>query len=312
MTGLRLAPSHLSVVVPTRDRPAMLDVCLQSLRAALADSDELLVVDSASKDPEVANVALRHGAIYVRCDEPGASRARNEGWTRAAFPLVAFVDDDVRVSVGWASALRGVVADHPEVAFVTGKVDLPPGLGATERPVAVKLDLEPAQLDGSTVGVFGHSANLAVRRDVLQAVDGFDELLGAGGRFRAAEDNDLFDRLVAAGFTGRYEPAVDGYHEQWRGRSEKVRLAWSYGVGMGARLRKLAVTDRARARRVAVDWLWTHGASRLAQAVRHRYEFEIAVILARVAGTAVGLVTSAAVPVRDGHLRSRSAAGPRS
>ena len=45
-----------------------------------------------------------------------------------------------------------------------------------------------------------------------------------GTPFRAAEDNDLFDRFFAAGYLGRYEPAGNGWHEQWRTRSQLVKL----------------------------------------------------------------------------------------
>ncbi|HZY76948.1 MAG TPA: glycosyltransferase, partial [Jatrophihabitantaceae bacterium] len=71
----------VTVVVPTRDRPGQLETCLASLRAALDESDELVVADSASLDPDaVAAVARGAGATLVRCARPGVGRARNAGW----------------------------------------------------------------------------------------------------------------------------------------------------------------------------------------------------------------------------------------
>jgi len=153
--------------------------------------------------------------------------------------------------------------------------------------------------------VLGHSANLVVRRDALERVAGFDELMGAGARFRAAEDNDLFDRLLDQGYSGRYEPSVQAWHEQWRSRSMLIRLDWAYGIGTGARIRKLWSTDRPRAREVARSFMWEYALRRLPQAIKRRYEFEVAVVLARLGGTALGVVASMTVRVSAGQFSPR-------
>jgi glycosyltransferase involved in cell wall biosynthesis len=296
---------EVSVVVPTRDRPQMLSTCLASIAASLGPGDELIVVDSASSSPEVEPVAVAAGATYVRVDEPGASRARNVGWRTAHHELVAFVDDDVRVAPSWADGIRAVFRAHPEVAFLTGRIGIPPEQGLVERPVALKEEEEPAILTRLTAGVLGHSANLVVRREALARVNGFDELMGAGARFRAAEDNDLFDRLLDQDFAGRYEPAVQAWHDQWRTRMMLVRLDWAYGIGTGARIRKLWSTDRLRARSVVRTHVWEYARSRLPSAIRRRYEFEVATVLARLGGTAVGVVASMRTRVAAGHLSPR-------
>jgi glycosyltransferase involved in cell wall biosynthesis len=277
----------LTVVVPTRDRPAHLAACLEALSLVVGDDDEVVVVDSAS----VAPVAVAaEGVRVIRLDEPGTSRARNAGWRSASHDVVAFVDDDVRVAPGWADAVRNAIVD-PSVAFVTGR--LAPG-GPAERLVAVKDDDAAAVLDASTAGTLGHAANLAVRRSALVAVGGFDERLGPGSRFRAAEDLDLFDRLLAAGFVGRYEPTASGVHDQWRDRRQLLALDWGYGIGAGARLAKLARADRSRLRGAMRDWIWRAGIrDGVVGAARQRHEFGVATAVARLAGTAVGFIDAA-------------------
>ena len=167
-------------------------------------------------------------------------------------------------------------------------------------------DEEPATLDASTQGTIGHSASLGVRRSALERLGGFDESLGAGARFCSAPEVDLFDRLFAGGLTGRYEPAARAWHDQWRGRADKVRLDWRYGVGSGARIVKLARTDRRRATALTRDLLWDRGIRGAATDLRNRYELGAATKLARVAGTLVGAAAAATVPVRDGHFAPRS------
>ena len=171
----------------------------------------------------------------MRCGWPGTSRARNLGARAAAADAIAFVDDDVRVSPDWAPGLRACLDAHPEVAFITGRITVPEHQRDAHRPVAVADHDRPLEFAGVDTAVLGHGANMAVRRPPFEAVGGFDESFGPGARYRAAEDHDLFDRLLAAGFAGRYEPAVAAEHEQWRQRWALVGLEWAYGVGTGAR-----------------------------------------------------------------------------
>jgi glycosyltransferase involved in cell wall biosynthesis len=279
----------------------MLRECLLSLRASLGPEDELLVVDSASSDPDVRVVAAEHGATYLRAELPGASRARNVGWRAARHDVIAFVDDDVRVGPGWATALGRVFASRPSVTFVTGRIRLPPGMAWTDVPVSTKDAAEPAVLEKASTGVLGHSANLAIRRHALRAVGGFDERLGAGGDFMAAEDNDLWDRLLAAGFMGRYEPAAVAWHEQWRTRRQLLRVNWGYGYGSGARIAKLVRSDRRRAREAARVVFWDWG---LADVFRWLPRFRYAALFAllRPVAATMGLVRALSVPLRHGHL----------
>lgn len=283
----------ISVVVPTRDRPALLEACLAALAAALGPDDQLIVADSASTRPVSLGPQVGGRAEVVRCELPGASRARNAGWRRARHQLVAFVDDDIRVTPGWADAIRACAAAHPEAAFFTGRVSVPPSGPPVSRPVAVLDRDEPAVIDAASTGSLGHGANLVVRRAALEAVGGFDERLGPGTRLHAAEDYDLFDRLLARGMTGRYEPSVSVHHEQWRDRRALLRLDWSYGIGGGARLVKLARTDRARARRAATVAFWTWGLRPAIRDLAAGYQFGFAYAMARVAGTVVGLARGA-------------------
>jgi hypothetical protein len=140
---------------------------------------------------------------------------------------------------------------------------------------------------------------------VLEQVGGFDESLGAGARFQSAPEVDLFDRLFAAGLSGRYEPAARAWHEQWRTSGDKVHLDWRYGVGTGARVVKLLRSDRRRALRVARDAMWDRGLRRAASDLRHGYRLGAATALARTAGVVAGVVRAAPVRVRDGHFVER-------
>ncbi len=146
---------------------------------------------------------------------------------------------------------------------------------------------------------------MAVRRGALSAIGGWDEALGAGGRFRSAPELDLFDRLLAAGWVGRFVPAARARHHQWRSDGALLRLHFRYAMGAGARMAKLARTDRQRLRLVAKENWWSWGVADLGRCVRSRYKRGVALALLRLVGFAVGYAEARFTPVVDGHYRPR-------
>jgi glycosyltransferase involved in cell wall biosynthesis len=90
--------SAFSVVIPTHNRPALLEEALGSLAIQTIDSWEAIVVDDASETP-VAIEALRkkfgHRLRAIRHEESrGGAAAKNTGIDAASAPVVAFLDDD--------------------------------------------------------------------------------------------------------------------------------------------------------------------------------------------------------------------------
>ncbi|MDQ1696683.1 MAG: hypothetical protein QOJ03_2036 [Frankiaceae bacterium] len=305
MRCFRLVPP-VSVVVASRDRPEQLARCLASVRAALRDGDELVVVDSASvRRDEVAAVAHRYADRLVRAERPGVNRARNLGWRASRHDVVLFTDDDVVVDAGWAQAFADATERHPEAGFVTGRIDVPPGQPFPRREIALKREQEPQVFDRRSVVNLGHGASMATRREVLDRVDGWDEAMGAGGHFRSAPEVDLFDRILATGWTGRYEPSALAFHEQWRDMDEIVQLDFNYGMGNGARIAKLVRSDRHRARLVAANAFWHWGIAIALTQWRNGDRRLAKATIYRVAANAIGLMRGLATPVEAGHYRPR-------
>jgi glycosyltransferase involved in cell wall biosynthesis len=295
----------LSVIVPTRGRPDLLDAALSSLRESLADDDELVVVESGSEQPEpVWEVARRHGATLLVADQPGVSKARNLGWQQARHDHVAFIDDDIRVQPGWATAMATGLAAHPRAAFVSGRIDLPEGQGTLA--LTVKDDADVQEFDRRSGGVIGHSANLGMHRAVLAEVGGFDETMGPGSRWPAGEDPDLLDRVLATGAHGWYAPDAAAHHEHWRRFRQYVVLQHRYGIGSGARLAKLVRADRVRFRVIVADDVWRWGVASVFRELLKRDWLRAAGSLLRVLGMVRGFATAIFVPVREGHFRGRA------
>jgi glycosyltransferase involved in cell wall biosynthesis len=294
----------LSVVIATRDRPELLDRCLKALAASLGPGDEILVCDSASRDPRVKDVSDRNAARWVRLEQAGTSRARNAGWRDATNEVVAFIDDDVFVAEGWARAARRAMRDFTDVAFVTGRVTVPPWQPDVTHPVAVDDYAEIDEIAPGDPRPRGGSGNLVIRRGALMRVGGFDEALGPGARFRSAEDKDLFDRLLLCAVRGRFDPEVLAFHEQWRSRTDRLRVDWAYAIGGGARVAKLLRLDRRQARRVAKEVFLRWGLFGLLHAIRQRYKTGVAAASLRLIGASWGFVIGLTARVVDGHFRT--------
>jgi glycosyltransferase involved in cell wall biosynthesis len=217
----------VSVVVACRDRADLLRGSLPALVTSLRPGDELLVVDAASRTSEVAQVAAAAGAVVVRSLRPGAAAARNAGWRAARHDLIAFTDDDCRPEPDWSAAVDRALA---ELGAVCGRV-LADGAGH----LSVLTSEEPRDYSrGDDMRGWGHGANVAVRREALETVDGWDERLGPGTPWPGAEDKDLIRRLLSAGYRVGFRPVVAVRHLQWRSRREALRAELGYAKGSGA------------------------------------------------------------------------------
>ena len=297
MTG---ADTPVAVVVCSRDRPAFLAEALPAVLAALRPQDELVVVDSASRDPSVGEVAREAGVRVVRCEQPGLARARNAGIAVTTAPIVGFTDDDCRPATGWTGLAAEVFAGDPELAFVSGRVVADREDGPV---VAVKDDADPRRVQGDAdpTGV-GHGADMFFRRVALDAIGGFDERLGAGSALRAGEDIDVFYRLLRLGWAGAYDPRLVVTHVQWRSAGEVLRLRYGYGIGAGAVAMKAVRMDGGLGWRMLGARLWDGGLLVSARALRNGHRAGVPGGVLRAAGAAVGAARAAVLPLHAGHF----------
>lgn len=310
------ASPPITVVIATRDRIILLRDALEAIRASLRRHDRVIVVDSASQGMGAQDTARAAGATVVRCEEPGTCRARNAGWRAATTDVVAFTDDDCLPEPGWVEALSRSFASDSEPDFVTGRIV--PDAPTTKRAqlsLSVHLAAEPATFDGDAdVETLGHGANMAWRREALERIGGFDELLGPGAPLRAAEDQDVFWRALRLGCVGRFEPDAVVVHRQWRGRARQLRAYYGYGVGSGAfALKRLELDDTAPGSRPspgerrslhvgARRLIWGRGRSAVARSLADHYEMGVLAEVAKLAGALRGARIAMRMPLVDGHF----------
>jgi glycosyltransferase involved in cell wall biosynthesis len=210
----------VSVVIPSRDRPAGVARLLEALRHQTIGIHrfEVIVVDDGSElpsSPEPEGLRLRL-IRHERSRGPGA--ARNSGWRAAHAPLVAFIDDDCVPAEGWLEGL--LAAADGDQLVVQGSV----------RPKAERRAPLSHTIEVGGISPLFVSANIAYPRALLEHLDGFDE------RFRrAGEDAELGARAMQAGAGARFAPDALVYHDV-RDLSvvEHIRhtLKWMDAVGV--------------------------------------------------------------------------------
>ncbi|WP_030763007.1 glycosyltransferase family 2 protein [Streptomyces sp. NRRL F-2664] len=197
MPPAAVLPPAYAIVVPTLGRPS-LRACLDAVAAATADGHRpvriVLVHDRPGPDGTLPALdvppALRPITTVVAGRARGPAAARNTGMRAAGpVPWIVFLDDDVVPGPGWGDDLaRDLVSASGDTAAVTARIDvpLPPGR-------------RPTDWERNTAGLATArwiTADMAFRREALEAAGGFDE------RFRRAfrEDAELALRLIEGGW----------------------------------------------------------------------------------------------------------------
>lgn len=112
----------VTVVMPTRDRRALLEAAVESVLAQSYRRFELIVVDDGSRDDTAAYLeGIADARVRVlRTDGVGACGARNRALDEARGGLVAYLDDDNRFDPHWLRAVVATLDGRPEAQACYG------------------------------------------------------------------------------------------------------------------------------------------------------------------------------------------------
>ena len=219
----------VSIVIPFRDEPRFLRTCVDSISSTtLHDRVELVLIDNGSTDLETQTLMER---LETRSDVRLLHDPRpynwaclsNDGARAASGELLIFLNNDIEARTeGWLAALRAQ-ALRPDVAAVGARLLYPDGrlqhcgivvglTGAAGHPLVGLAPersgyLHMARVTRECSAVTG--ACLAVRREVFEELDGFDEDLGVD-----LNDVDFCLRAWDAGYRTIYEPAAELVHHE--------------------------------------------------------------------------------------------------
>jgi len=254
---MRARSRQVSIVVPCWNRAEWTLRLLRSLQATLPDgSYELVIVDNGSTDA-TARVQPNPdaGVAVVRNSKNlGFAVACNQGAKAASGETVVFCNNDVVAKPGWLPPLLEALA-RPGVAIAGPKLLFPDGT-LQHAGVAV---LHDADGQGYTDGLpllyrqrADHpvanrprelravtGAVMAMRRDVFEALGGFDE-----GYWNGNEDVDLCLRAAEAGWRVFYEPRSVLVHQESASGTERFRAVTANRARLTARWADKVLDER--------------------------------------------------------------------
>ena len=247
-----MTSQSVSVVVVSRGRPKLLQLCLKAISQLLYDNFELVVVADRAGLAAVNTSDLADLAKTVLFEEPNIATARNLGIAQAAGELVAFVDDDAVPEPGWLHHIAAVFADQDIAAaggYVRGRNGISyqysgqivDAFGAStplrhsgDAPIIIEGRPEQAL---KTIGT-----NSAFRRDVLVKLGGFNPAFAY-----YLDETELNMRLAKAGFKTAIVPLAQVHHcraaSEHRASNGMPRSLFQIGASVAALLRILRLTQ---------------------------------------------------------------------
>lgn len=221
----------VSVIVPVRNRRALVRRCLDALAAQTLSDHEVVVVDDGSTDGSgaeaEADTADGRPVRVLRTPGVGAVAARRLGVRAAHAPVLAFTDSDCVPVETWLAS--GVTAIRSGAAVASGPTWPARHAGPLERTLAS---------DGRD-GLFA-TCNVFYDRTAYDRVGGFDPAAGSALGFRPGrtlrgtgfgEDTLLAWRVQRAGGRAELVPdAVVHHHVFASDAVDALRRAWSAGA----------------------------------------------------------------------------------
>lgn len=220
----------IDVVVVSYNSRAHLRNCVEQL-CKIPDVS-VIVVDNASSDESVAVVDDLPVHAIQRSDNGGFAVGCNTGWRSGSAPLVLFLNPDASLDERSLRRLAEVLGDRPTVGAAAPRIEYPDGslayslrrfprLRSTysqalflhrlfrESSWSDEIVKEESVYSRAWEPEWASGACLMVKRDVLEAIGGWDEAF-----FLYGEDVDLCLRLRDSGLRIQFEPdAIVVHHE---------------------------------------------------------------------------------------------------
>ncbi len=190
-----------SIIIPTYNRPKLLQRAVHSALAACPDGAEIIVVDDRSDTAESALsdvISDQRLTVLTNPGVKGAAGARNAGAQVATGQILLFFDDDDTLIADYPGRVLAAAQSEASFGFsarmrvkdrheeTERRPDLPAGMLPNDTPLSAKLA--------------AFSAGYWVRRNAFFKVGGVapDQVND--------EDTDLCCRLYAQGHSAWYDP----------------------------------------------------------------------------------------------------------
>jgi glycosyltransferase involved in cell wall biosynthesis len=231
----------VSVVIPTKNRSALLAESIEHIESQTVPRDqyEVIVIDNDSAD-DTRNVLEQKGATYSNLkygfqEKRGAAATRNAGLRLAKNDLILFIDDDVQATPSLIQAHLDCHGKNSS-ASVIGAVTMP--WGETNDPFLRYLRdhriLNPYTPSKGPIDFsYYHTCNVSTPTNVLLDVGGFNENFQIYGM----EDIELGYRLEKAGSRMVFAADAKAVHYRFPAYQDFVERSQQAGHSLGQLIR---------------------------------------------------------------------------
>jgi GT2 family glycosyltransferase len=210
----------VTALVCTSDRGDAVVDTITSILANTYRAFELLVVDQSSDDRTVSALDALRGEQrlrVLRTPVKGKGAALNLGLAAARGGVIVCTDDDCVVPSDWIERMAAIFTLHPAVAVAFGNVVAAPydpaaGFVPTYVRSGERLVVSPLQKATAR----GIGACMAVRRDTVNDLGGFDPSFGPGALFPSCDDWDIATRALLRGHAVYETASVAVVHHGFR------------------------------------------------------------------------------------------------
>ncbi len=229
--------SKATVLICTRNRGDSVVATIESVLANTHPDFEVILVDqSSNKDTEEAIGRFRNESRfrYIQSTTQGKSHALNLGLEAAKGDVVALTDDDCTVPPNWLDVMTRIFRLYPRVAVAfCNVIPAPHDASAGFIPAYTRENNKLVRTMWQKLDARGIGAGMAVRRDAMVAMGGFDQCLGPGSRFLSCDDRDVPARALLRNLwvyeTREVAVVHDGFRN-WEQGKELSRRNW-FGLG---------------------------------------------------------------------------------
>jgi GT2 family glycosyltransferase len=209
-----------SVIVPVRNGRHHLELLLAALERQTLPRErfEVLIGDDGSTEP-VEDFETEDGWVRVLKGSPRSSyAARNRAAGAPRAPILAFCDADCQPEPDWLEGGIAAVEGSDAKTVAAGRVRFL----VPDRPTVWTLvDMDTTKDHRREVEIGNaETANLFVRREFFEALDGFDDTIPEHGDF------DFALRAVAAGAHLEYAPEAVVWHPTRDTAKPFLRMVW--------------------------------------------------------------------------------------
>ena len=206
---------RFSIIVPVYNRPQEVEELLASLCEQTSKDFEVIIVEDGSSVPceEICQrYAERLNIRYFVKPNGGPSAARNYGAERAKGEYLLILDSDIIAPKTYIEAIENELKREPADAF-GGPDAAHPNFSPIQKAISYSMTsfLTTGGIRGGKKKMdkfYPRSFNLGVKREVFEALDGFDSSM------RFGEDIDFSIRIFANGYRCRLFPDAWVFHKR--------------------------------------------------------------------------------------------------